>query len=187
MFKTKLSKDSPIPKFIHLKIQRRDGVESLTILEEGEFKVPIDDCINSRSLGFNNYTILWVNVWDITSHLPLSNSSVKQLLVTCILQGSIVHKPCNVVWPCCRQQGLKTDAVFAWSNWVFGTLYVHLIFQVSSSAPVEPTSGQNEDDPALTVDTSQITVSLSPKVFRWLIWKWYRSTWSITHSVPVEG
>lgn len=48
-------------------------------------------------------------------------------------------------------------------------MYISL-FQVSSSAPVEPVPGQNEDDPALTVDTSQITVSLSPlKVFQWLI------------------
>ena len=46
MLKNKLGEDSPIPKFMHLKIQRRDGVESLTTLEEGEFKVPIDDCIN---------------------------------------------------------------------------------------------------------------------------------------------
>ena len=45
MFKNKLGEDSPIPKFKHLKIQRRDGVESLTILEEGEFMVPIDGCI----------------------------------------------------------------------------------------------------------------------------------------------
>ena len=40
-----LSEDSPIPKFRHLKIRRRDGVESLTTLKEGEFKVPIDGCI----------------------------------------------------------------------------------------------------------------------------------------------
>ena len=46
MFKNKLGEDSPIQKFIHLKIRRRDGVESLTTLEEGEFKVPIDGCIN---------------------------------------------------------------------------------------------------------------------------------------------
>ena len=32
-------------KFIHLKIRRRDGVESLTTLEESELKVPIDGCI----------------------------------------------------------------------------------------------------------------------------------------------
>ena len=44
--KIKLGEDSPIPKFICLKIRRRDGVESLTTLEEGEFKVPIDGCIN---------------------------------------------------------------------------------------------------------------------------------------------
>ena len=46
MFENKLDEDSPIPKFTHLKIRRRDGVESLTTLEEGEFKVPIDGCIN---------------------------------------------------------------------------------------------------------------------------------------------
>ena len=46
MFKNKLGEDSPIPKFKHPKIRRRDGVKSLTILEEGEFKLPIDGCIN---------------------------------------------------------------------------------------------------------------------------------------------
>ena len=46
MLKNKLGEDSPIPKFMHLKIQRRDGVKSLTTLEEGELKVPIDSCIN---------------------------------------------------------------------------------------------------------------------------------------------
>ena len=39
MFKNKLGEDSLIPKLIHLKIRRRDGVESLTTLEKGEFKV----------------------------------------------------------------------------------------------------------------------------------------------------
>ena len=43
-FKNKLGEDSPIPKFIHLK----NGVESLTTLEEGEFKVPIDSCIGLK-------------------------------------------------------------------------------------------------------------------------------------------
>ena len=43
----KLGEDLPFPKFIHLKIQRRNGVESLTTLEEGEFiKLAIDGCIN---------------------------------------------------------------------------------------------------------------------------------------------
>ena len=46
MSKNKIDEDSPIPKCIYLKIRRRDGVESLTTLEEGEFKVPIDGCIN---------------------------------------------------------------------------------------------------------------------------------------------
>ena len=50
MFKNELGEDSPIPKFIHLKIRRRDGVESLTNLEEGEFKVPIDGCIRLHGL-----------------------------------------------------------------------------------------------------------------------------------------
>ena len=45
MSKNKLGQDSPSPKFIHLKIRRRDGIESSTTLEEGEFKMPIDDCI----------------------------------------------------------------------------------------------------------------------------------------------
>ena len=48
MSKNKIGSDSPILKFIYLKIRRRDGVESFTILEEGEFKVPIDRCINKR-------------------------------------------------------------------------------------------------------------------------------------------
>ena len=45
MSKNEIGQVLPIPKFIYLKIRRRDGVESLTILEEGEFKVPIDGCI----------------------------------------------------------------------------------------------------------------------------------------------
>ena len=45
MLKNKIGKNSPIPKFIYLQIRRRDGVESLTILEEGKFRVPIDGCI----------------------------------------------------------------------------------------------------------------------------------------------
>ena len=44
MSKIEIGQDSPIPKFIYHKIRRRDGVESLTILE---FKVPIDGCINT--------------------------------------------------------------------------------------------------------------------------------------------
>ena len=46
MSKNKIGEDSPIPKFIYLKIRRRDGVKSLTTLEEGELQVPIDGCIN---------------------------------------------------------------------------------------------------------------------------------------------
>ena len=43
-----LGQDSPIPKFKHLKIRCRDGVESSTTLEEGEFNIPIDDCIKQE-------------------------------------------------------------------------------------------------------------------------------------------
>ena len=52
MSKNKLGEDSPFPKFMHLKIRRRDGVESLTILEEGEFKLAIDGCIKGE---WNDY------------------------------------------------------------------------------------------------------------------------------------
>ena len=51
MSKNEIGQDSPIPKFIYLKIRRRDGIESLTILEEGEFKVPIDGCIKVTKGG----------------------------------------------------------------------------------------------------------------------------------------
>ena len=51
MFKNKLGEDSPILKFEHLKIRRRDGVKSLTTFEEGEFKVSIDGCIKSFLLS----------------------------------------------------------------------------------------------------------------------------------------
>ena len=53
MSKNKLGDDSPFPKFIHLKIRRRNDVESLTTLEEGEFKLAIDGCISiSRAWNF---------------------------------------------------------------------------------------------------------------------------------------
>ena len=51
MLKIKLGEDSPILKLIHLKIRRLDGVESLTTLEEGEFKVPIDSCISNMKFA----------------------------------------------------------------------------------------------------------------------------------------
>ena len=52
--KNKLGEDSPFPKFIHLKVRRRNDVESLRTLEEGEFKLPIDGCISILSLHFNH-------------------------------------------------------------------------------------------------------------------------------------
>ena len=60
MLKNKLGEDSPIPKLIHLKIRRRDGVESLTNLEEiSEFKVPSDGCINRNRLE----STLWNDIF----------------------------------------------------------------------------------------------------------------------------
>ena len=43
-----LGEDSSFPKFIHLEIRRRNSVESLTTLEEGEFKFAIDGCIRVK-------------------------------------------------------------------------------------------------------------------------------------------
>ena len=56
MSKNKIGEDSPIPKLLYLKIRRRDGFESLTALEESEFKVSIDGCIRLRAL---HYLITW--------------------------------------------------------------------------------------------------------------------------------
>ena len=58
MSKNEIGQDSPIPKFIYLKIRRRDGVESLTILEEEEFKVPIDGCISALLVPVFYYIII---------------------------------------------------------------------------------------------------------------------------------
>ena len=54
MFKNKLGEDSAIPKLIHLKIRRRDGVESLTTLEAGECNISIDGCINKGTNSRQN-------------------------------------------------------------------------------------------------------------------------------------
>ena len=64
MFKNKLGEDSPIQKCIHLKIRRRDGFESFTTLEEGEFQVPIDHvdgCINHLYAVFHCKVISMYN------------------------------------------------------------------------------------------------------------------------------
>ena len=53
--KNKLSQDSPFPKFLHLKIRRRNGVESLTTLEEGEFKFAIDGCIKRDNKNVDKF------------------------------------------------------------------------------------------------------------------------------------
>ena len=50
MLKNKLGEDSLMPIFLGPKIRRRDGIESLTILEEGEFNVgpTLDGYINNK-------------------------------------------------------------------------------------------------------------------------------------------
>ena len=48
MSKSKIGEDSPIPKFVYLKIRRRDGIKYLMTLEDGEFKVPIDSWISCK-------------------------------------------------------------------------------------------------------------------------------------------
>ena len=57
MSKKLLGEDLPFPKFIQLKIRRRNGVAYLTILEEGEFKLAIDGCIKGDSLKWLLLTI----------------------------------------------------------------------------------------------------------------------------------
>ena len=79
MSKNKIGEDSPIPKFIYLKIQRWDGVESLTTLEEGEFKVPIDGCIKSKR----------TSVFLASNHGPSWN--VMHKMVCYILKSVITH------------------------------------------------------------------------------------------------
>ena len=76
MSKNEIGQDSPIPKFIYLKIRRRDGIESLTILEEGEFKVPIDGCIKVTKGG--SY---WPNI-----------------CFSCILQSILCWKLASLLW-----------------------------------------------------------------------------------------
>ena len=68
MSKNTIGEESLIPKFIYLKIRRRDGVESLTTLEEGEFKVPIDGCINNTMFWSMKFEYLHFRLWFI---LPL--------------------------------------------------------------------------------------------------------------------
>ena len=67
MLKNKLGEDSPIPKFIHLKIRRWDAVESLMTLEEGEFKVPIDGCITVKTIQLHfKQVVLSMDIADKT-------------------------------------------------------------------------------------------------------------------------
>ena len=52
---------------MHLKIRRRNGVESLTTLEEGEFKLAIDGCINLSII--DRIRIQQANKWIKRSQL----------------------------------------------------------------------------------------------------------------------
>ena len=62
--KNKIGEDSPILKFTYLKIWRRDDVESLTTLEEGEFKVTIDSCINMAYILISEQISVEIKTWE---------------------------------------------------------------------------------------------------------------------------
>ena len=51
----KLIEESPTPENIHLKIRRRLDVESTPTLEEGEFKVSFDGCINFNTFSSHKW------------------------------------------------------------------------------------------------------------------------------------
>ena len=50
MCRNERRENSTIPKCIHLKIRRRDGVEYLTTLDEGQLKMPIDGPISPENI-----------------------------------------------------------------------------------------------------------------------------------------
>ena len=68
------------PKFIYLKIRRRDGVQSLTTLEEGYFKAPIDgyiSLIDLRSWNSSSYeSRMLVNDASINAHVVCASEKV---------------------------------------------------------------------------------------------------------------
>ena len=75
MFKNKIGQYSRILKFIYLKTRCRDDVESLTTLEEGEFKMPIDGCIERTCvLMFYYFLCLKANL-DLEKTNQLGESS----------------------------------------------------------------------------------------------------------------
>ena len=84
MFKNILCKDSPIPKFIHLKIWCWDGVESLNNLEEGEFEVSIDDCISDTPDDVIQTGGVTYFFWHCINPLLL-----KVFFVTCLPKGVV--------------------------------------------------------------------------------------------------
>ena len=83
MSRNKLGKDSHLQKFIHLKIRHRDGNESLTMLEEGEFKITIDGCIiNFIILLFLEIQSSHINQTHLDQHYFFSKQlSVPETLV----------------------------------------------------------------------------------------------------------
>ena len=83
MFKNKLCEDSPIQKIIHLKIRRQDGVRSLTTLEKGEFKVPID----GRILRF----VSLMYPFDKKNH-TFSNTSIYLSIFSPCSKGCWLHE-----------------------------------------------------------------------------------------------
>ena len=87
----KIGQDSLIPKFIYLKFWRRDNVESLTILEEDEFKVPIDGCIRNKTLWNNDP--LGQNLFDITNYQTCVSEKLPSGIETFRNKNLSVQKP----------------------------------------------------------------------------------------------
>ena len=56
--KNKQGEDSPFPKFLHHKIRRRNGVESLTILQEGSSSWPLTAALIRSSKATNKLQII---------------------------------------------------------------------------------------------------------------------------------
>ena len=120
MFKNKLGEDSPIPKFIHLKIQHRDGIKSLTTLEEGEFKVPIDGCMklshggNGFLFGLQTYlrTVLNSPVWPTSNWEPPGGTHIFGRTGMCRSNGSLFYKKSLNMGPVFYQNILKHGSNF---------------------------------------------------------------------------
>ena len=85
---------------MHLRIRHRDGVESLTTLEEGEFKVPIDGCISllvvficldTSSHFSNNLVVNYCGAFIRGGRLLENIRYIYHLLAVCSSKVSCFH------------------------------------------------------------------------------------------------